>query len=182
MRTLLPALALLAVGCHSIDASVCPPKVPAGVSPPADETIKSSYESSGNQVYVCAQNNGQWAWNLVGPQANLLDEKKKLAGTHFAGPTWQANDGSAVTGTKTGSAPAEGGALPWMVFKAQSKGEGELHDVTSVQRLKTTGGLPPGGCDAEHAGAVAQVPFTAQYVFYKATSGDKSKVQQCKAP
>lgn len=149
------------------------------MNPPADETIKSSYEATGNQIYVCAQYEGKWAWNQVGPQANLLDEKKKLAGTHFVGQTFQANDGSSVTGTKAGTQQVDGSAVPWMLMKGQSKGEdGAFHDVTSVQRLKTTGGLPPGGCDAEHAGAVAQVPYTAQYVFYK--TGTPGKVQQCK--
>ena len=50
--------------------------------------------------------------------------------------------------------------------------------MTGVQRLKTTGGLPGGGCDADHGGAVAQVPYTAQYVFYKQKTNDKP--QQCK--
>jgi len=182
VKTLLPTLALvgsLATGCHSIDASVCPPKVPAAVNPPADETIKSSYEATGNQIYVCAVSNGTWAWNLVGPQANLYDEKHKLAGTHSVGPTFQSNDGSSVTGTKTATANVDGSAIPWMLLKGSSKVEdGEYHDVTSIQRVKTTGGLPPGGCDAEHGGAIVQAPYTAQYVFYKTKSGDK--VEQCK--
>ncbi len=172
-------LGSFATACHSVDASVCPAKMPAAINPPADETIKSSYEAIGNQIYVCAQNSGTWAWNLVGPQSNLYDEKHKLVATHYVGPTWQANDGSSVAGTKTGSVSVDGSAIPWMILKGSSKVEdGELHDVTSIQRVKTTGGLPPGGCDAEHAGAVAQAPYTAQYVFYKTKSGDK--VEQCK--
>ena len=122
MRALALAFAVAAAGCHSIDASVCPPRVPGAVNPPPDETLSASYDASGKQIYVCEKgSNGTYFWNNLGAQANLYDEKKKLAGTHFFGPTWQANDGSSAIGTKTAAVTVDGSAIPWMLLKAQPK-------------------------------------------------------------
>jgi len=54
---------------------------------------------------------------------------------------------------------------------------GRFSDVTSIQRLSTVGGLAPtDGCDAAHISSIAQVPYTAQYVFYKAKTRGAVKV------
>ena len=44
----------------------------------------------GVQIYSC---NGV-VWSFVAPRANLVDDQGKLIISHFAGPTWQAKDGS----------------------------------------------------------------------------------------
>jgi len=49
---------------------------------------------SGDQVYGCV--NGRWA--LKAPDAKLLNQEGSVIGRHFAGPTWQLNDGSWVKG------------------------------------------------------------------------------------
>ena len=55
---------------------------------------------------------------------------------------------------------------------------GRFDDVTSIQRLSTVGGnAPTDGCDATHVGAIAQVPYSTDYVFYRAKP--KGSVQQC---
>jgi hypothetical protein len=46
-------------------------------------------------------------------------------------------------------------------------GKGLLSKVTYVQRLYTEAGIAPAnGCDADHVGASADVPYTATYAFY----------------
>ena len=57
-------------------------------------------------------------------------------------------------------------------------GDGLFANVTSIQRLSTTGGLAPAtGCDADHVGAEARVPYTADYFFYRTGNGNGNK--QC---
>ena len=44
-------------------------------------------------------------------------------------------------------------------------------DTTFIQRIATTGGLAPtpAECDATTTGAVREIPYTADYHFWKAT-------------
>ena len=51
--------------------------------------------------------------------------------------------------------------------------------MTSIQRLSTVGGIAPAatGCDGTKLGTIAQVPYTAQYFFYKTKA--EGKVKQC---
>ena len=163
-------------------SDVCPAGVPPELAPPADQTIKASLTGVGVQIYICnATKTGGFAWSLVAPQANLLDDCDKLVGTHFIGPTWQGNDGSSVVGARAAGVTVDASAIPWLLLKATSNGpiSGKFSDVTSIQRLNTVGGLAPTTpCDANNnLGSIAQVPYTAQYVFYKAKT--HGKVAQC---
>jgi uncharacterized protein DUF3455 len=87
-------------------------------------------------------------------------------------PTWEALDGSRLTGAKTASAPApDGKSIPWLLLRSTSSvGGGLFGDVTWVQRLDTVGGAAPAaGCDAGHVGAEVMVPYRADYFFYHAS-------------
>jgi hypothetical protein len=45
-----------------------------------------------------------------------------------------------------------------------------MYDIVDIQRVNTTGGLAPtSGCGATTVGAVADVPYTADYYFYHFT-------------
>lgn len=159
---------------------ICPAGVPAALVPGPDQTLKSSFTGIGVQVYICNNGSSGPAWTFVAPQANLLNDDGKLIGTHFIGPTWQGNDGSAVVGARLAGATVDPTAIPWLLLGATSHNgvDGRFADVTSIQRLSTVGGLMPAtGCDADHLGSIAQVPYSAQYVFYK--TKDQGKVKQC---
>lgn len=162
-------------------ADVCPTGVPATLLPPANETIKSSVNAVGVQTYMCSSNkDGAFVWTFVAPQANLYSDEGKLLGTHFIGPTWQGNDGSSVVGKKVAGYAADPTAVPWLLLSAVSHGTeaGRFDDVSSIQRLSTVGGnAPVDGCDQAHAGAIAQIPYSAEYVFYRVK--DHGKVKQC---
>ncbi len=166
---------------EALSSNVCPPGVPPELAPPADQTIKASLSGVGVQIYICNATKTGFAWSLVAPQANLLDDCDKLVGTHFIGPTWQGNDGSSVVGAKVAGVTVDPSAIPWLLLKATSNGPiaGKFSDVTSIQRLNTVGGLAPATpCDANNnLGSIVQVPYTAQYVFYKAKA--HGKVLQC---
>ena len=164
---------------QALDESECPAGVPATLVPAADQTLKAIATGVGAQIYVC---NGVGAWRFVAPQANLLNEDGVLLGTHFIGPTWQANDGSSVVGAKQAGATVDPTAVPWLLLTVVSHNgvSGWFSNVTSIQRLSTVGGLAPSTvCDAAHAGTIAQVPYSAEYIFYKAKA--QGAVKRCGA-
>jgi hypothetical protein len=164
----------------AISESVCPPGVTAALTPAAGQTLKEVLSGVGVQVYMCtATASGAFAWTFVAPQANLLNDDGKLVGTHFIGPTWQGSDGSSVVGKKLAAVTVDASAIPWLLLDgvSHSSDTGRFSDVTSIQRLSTVGGLAPAdGCDTDHIGALAQVPYSAEYVFYKAKTHGKVMV------
>lgn len=95
------------------------------------------------------------------------------ATTPATAPTWEALDGSRLTGAKAASAPApDGKSIPWLLLRSTSiVGPGLFGDITWVQRLDTVGGTAPAvGCDAGHVGAEVMVPYRADYFFYHASA------------
>lgn len=126
------------------------------------------WRGRGVQIYTCAANADTYAWHLKAPEAILLDPLGQEVGRHFAGPSWQAKDGSTVVGEVVVSSKGEAGAIPWVVLRAAShKGEGLFDTVKYIVRSRTTGGVAPaGGCDKDHASAESKVDYTAIYTFY----------------
>ena len=123
----------------------------------------------GAQVYECTHVAAAYAWQLKGPDAKLIDSQGRVAGRHFAGPSWQAQDGSIVVGAPVavGEAPRQGD-VPWLVLTAKShSGSGLFGAVSYVVRSATQGGTAPRtGCDAAHLGAEERVDYTATYTFF----------------
>ena len=115
-------------------------------------------------------------WGFVAPRANLYDDHGKLIITHFAGPTWQAKDGSRVVG-RPKKCHRRSHRHPLGAAVAASTAAGPDGDrlvaTTYVQRIATTGGLAPPAaeCNVATAGTVAEVPYTADYYFWKRTGG-----------
>jgi hypothetical protein len=162
----------------------CPPDMPAGLDPPADATLEAAFPARGVQIYVCAvpAAGGAPAWTLKAPHA-VLFAGFDTAAIHFAGPSWQALDGSLVTGARTGSVPSpDPASIPWLLLQAASNvGPGLFADTTWIQRLETSGGVAPAtGCDELHVGAQVLIPYRADYFFYHPAVAGK-KVRQCAA-
>jgi len=145
-------------------------EVPKQLQPPAGERLLSEVHAMGYQIYSCiTADGGGFAWTLQAPDAKLFDKSGKLFGGHFAGPSWEANDGSLVMGKAVASAPSpDANSIPWLLVTViRRSGEGVLAHVTSVQRLNTKGGkAPASGCDATHAGEVHREPYSADYAFF----------------
>lgn len=124
----------------------------------------------GVQIYTCSAANGSYAWHLKAPDAQLLDAKGQVIGKHFAGPSWQATDGSTVVGEPLNVSPSpDAGAIAWLVLHAKShSGNGEMAAVQYIVRTRTEGGVAPAaGCDAGHAGSEVRVPYSAVYLFFR---------------
>jgi hypothetical protein len=161
----------------------CPSGVPAAIDPPANVTLAAGVAASGVQIYACAaaKPGDAPAWTLEGPHATLSDGDQ-VVGIHFAGPSWQALDGSSVKGAKLASADAPvTSAVPWLLLSGTATGDGTFGRVTHVQRLETIGGKAPSvGCDPSHINAKVLVPYTSSYFFYRpAAPGEK--IVQCRS-
>jgi hypothetical protein len=148
----------------------CPTSTPAALAVPAGNRLAFSLRARGTQNYVCKQAaDGSYAWTFVEPDAQLYGAFGQVAGHHYAGPTWEANDGSTVVGTKVAGATVDATAIAWLLLKASAHtGDGRMAKVTYVQRLDTVGGNAPAtGCDAAHAAATVDVAYSALYSFYR---------------
>lgn len=150
-----------------------PPRVPESLRASDGEVPRARAAAHGTQNYECqaasSDGGGGFVWKLLGPEAELTDDAGKRIGRHYAGPTWESNDGSQVVGEVKAKAEApDGKSVPWLLLRAKkTSGAGMFAGVTSVQRVDTQGGAPPAtGCDAEHAGARQSAEYRATYYFY----------------
>ena len=155
-------------GGHEMRAAPEELKVPSG------QVLAISARAAGAQIYECTADKDdptRFSWALKAPEATLRDKSGKPLGKHYAGPTWEAADGSKVVGEVVAKTDApDPGAIPWLLLRAKStSGTGIFSTVASIQRLRTVGGKPPAdGCDKDRSGKEARVSYSAQYLFYAA--------------
>jgi hypothetical protein len=141
--------------------------LPEALRPPAGEVLKLKLLGSGVQIYRCLDG----AWKFLAPDARLSDQTGREVGKHYAGPTWEASDGSKVVGeVKAHADSPDGRAIAWLLLTAKSaEGTGMFSNIRTIQRLQTTGGqAPQKACDASMANQIVPVPYTANYYFYAA--------------
>ncbi len=147
--------------------------LPAAVKVPAGHKVVLETVGVGEITYECRDKKdavGQTEWVFVGPDAKLLDRDVKQVGKYYGPPaTWEAADGSKFTGAQLAVAPAPGtGNIPLQLVKANpAMGMGAMQGVTYVQRVNTSGGMPPVNCEARQANQLLRVNFTADFVFYR---------------
>ncbi len=99
MRKTLCFAALAAV--LSTAALAATPDVPEAVRPPAGHKMTLHTVGAGEITYECRQKADAadaYEWAFVAPVATLADKDQKTVGKYYAGPTWEAADGSKVTG------------------------------------------------------------------------------------
>lgn len=154
------------------DKPVSVKQIPPELMPPAGAVLAFEMKARGDQIYTCAakpEDPAAFTWTFKAPEAALLSQKNKVVGSHFAGPTWQSEDGSSVKAAVVARVDASSkNAIPWLLLEAKSHdGSGIFSSITHIQRLATKGGVAPTkGCDAAHAGAEARVTYQATYAFY----------------
>jgi len=110
------------------------------------------------------------AWTFVEPVATLFSDPEyhEKVGVHYLGPTWESNSGAKVVATRVQGCTPDPSAIPWLLLQtASAEGPGPFGDVTFIQRVNTKGGLTP-TAPGRSIGAVAEVPYTAEYYFYRA--------------
>ena len=177
---LLPAivLAALAIAIPGVaQAGPAQPAIPTEIAVVDGHKLFLVAHAVGVQIHECIPNGSGYRWRFIGPRANLYDDHGTLLATHFSGPSWQARDGSKVTATLdgNGSVTVDPTAIPWLRLRVTSASAGldgdRLAATKYIQRIRTTGGLAPAAasCNGETLGEVAEVAYTADYAFWKAS-------------
>ncbi len=194
-RRVVPALLFTFGIGPSLEASTWGPQseVPPGLEVPPGHTLYLEGHASGTQNYVCLPSGTGMAWKFLGPQATLFlafGGLEQQITTHFLSanpaengtprPTWQHSfDSSQVWGRAAASsldpdfvAP---GAIAWLLVEVVGSAPGPaggaaLKRTTFIHRVNTSGGVAPAtGCSlASDVGAVVLVPYTTDYLFYRA--------------
>lgn len=188
---------VIAFGLCSSAQSLTVPPMPQAIMVPGGNSVFMKAQAAGTQNYVCLPSSSGLAWKFQGPQATLFLKFRWITGevtqqiaTHYLSPnpmettmparaTWQHSlDTSAVWAKKIAesSDPAyvAEGAVPWFLLEVVGTQTGPTGgaiygQTTYIQRVNTTGGTMPTGACTE-AGAIQFVPYTADYIFYKAES------------
>jgi hypothetical protein len=127
---------------------------------------------------------------LFGPQATLFNDDEMQIITHFLSPnpdeagmaraTWQhSRDTSTVWAmaieSSTDPAFVEPDAIPWLLLEVVGADSGptggdRLTETAYIQRVYTSGGrAPTTGCADATIGNTVLVPYTTDYIFYKAS-------------
>ncbi len=149
------------------------PEVPNILAVPANQMLFLEAMAAGVQIYECKAKNdnpSKFEWVFKAPEADLYDSTGNTVAHHYAGPTWEAYDGSKVVGeVKTKYPGPDAKAIPWLLLNAKSNsGKGVFALTTSIQRVDTKGGqAPEDGCNQALLGRESRVPYTAVYKFYR---------------
>jgi len=167
MVALLSACSMSPMTMHKVDNAA----LPEAVRVPAGQSMRMVTSGVGEITYECREKAAaadQYEWAFVAPAATLYSGDKRSVGKYYAGPTWEAADGSKVTGKQVAMSPAAPGNIPMQLVKTDAAiGNGAMTGVTYIQRLNTKGGVAPSmACDAASKGKRQQVAYEADYVFY----------------
>jgi Protein of unknown function (DUF3455) len=171
-----------------VAAVVVPAQLPLEVRVPAGNRVAFVGHAVGTQNYVCLPAEAGVKFVLFTPQATLASDAGRQIATHYFSPnpldgtiraTWErSRDTSTVWGTVIGTTADSDflaqGAIAWLLIQPVAvqggiAGGEDFTATTFVQRLNTTGGMPPSsGCaSTTDVGNQAFVPYTADYVFYE---------------
>lgn len=159
----------------SSPAAFAQTNLPDSIKVPAGHTVSMETTGVGEITYECrdkASAAGETEWTFVGPKAVLNDRSGKPVGTYFGPPaTWQAKDGSKITGTQLAVAPSSPGNLPYQLVKANpAEGKGAMSGVSYIQRVALKGGVAPSStCTAANKGQQEVVKYQADYLFWSAS-------------
>jgi hypothetical protein len=175
---------------------ITPPPLPAGMAPvPEGQKLFLGTHAVGTQNYVCKPSGAGVAYVLFTPEATLSGEDGGQLITHYFSPnpdepntdpkvvadgairaTWQYKDTSTIWAKlhgSNGSVTVDSSAIAWLLLDVVGHRDGptggdKLSKATFVQRLNTTGGLPPStGCSSlTDLGNTAFSKYTADYFFY----------------
>lgn len=177
--TVLGAICAATLSACASQSGMAPPAfsqaaLPEAVKVPAGHSVKLETVGVGEITYECRAKKdmvGQFEWVFVGPDAALNDRSGKRIGKYYGPPaTWEAMDGSKVTGAQLAVSPASAGSIPMQLVKANpATGIGAMQGVSYIQRVATQGGVAPSmACVASSMGQKQIVKYQADYIFWRA--------------
>lgn len=147
-------------------------RLPAGApAPGVGFRLLSAYKVTiGFQIYTCGGGTSTWSTPTSVPQAFLRRYRSKRTIHHHGGPRWTStSDGSTIVAAVDQRVPKDG-TIPWLLLRVtahETSGPGfELHDVTHISRVNTTGGVGPTGACNPAVEPTRWVPYGADYVFW----------------
>jgi hypothetical protein len=171
------AVIVALAGCVSMPGPAPRPGAPAPPSLGFFSRIKvpDGYEPAlrlngkGVQIFRCEAIDSEYLWRFRQPEADLTDDSGQLAARHGANFTFEHRDGSRLLATITAydDAPKRDD-LRWVLMSAKSFGKGAFATIAYVQRVNTSGGMPPASCQATEVNRLLRVSFSSDFVFYRA--------------
>lgn len=155
----------------------CEAEIPAILAVPEGNKLAFRTYATGVQIYEVKRNVNDpnvFEWVNTAPSAGLYvnPNYNNQVGTHYGGPTWEFTQGpfkdEYVVAKKLEGVIVDPTAVPWLLLKTRENLSSPGNIVTYIQRVCTTGGLPPAIIPNEsNLGQVEEVPYTATYLFYK---------------
>jgi uncharacterized protein (TIGR03118 family) len=148
------------------------PEVPLDIAAPAGTKVAFHGFAVGFQIYT-------WdgvSWGNAVPSATLFDDQGHVVATHFAGPSWQSRSGSVVVGAVVPPrVTVDEQSIPWLLLHATTNsGPGIFAHTPWIQRIHTAGGKAP-AANGTVIGQVAEVPYTADYYFFREVNGAENR-------
>ena len=149
------------------------PFVPENLRTPESEVLSLETKAIGVQIYECNASKDEptrFEWIFKAPEADLFDIAGNKIGKHYAGPTWESNDGSKVVGeVKAKDNGPDPNAIPWLLLSAKStSGNGVFSQVRSIQRYPSAAKRPPKPVAKRRRAKSTRVGYKATYNFYVA--------------
>ena len=171
---------LIKLGAASLLCSAAAFAAQAGTDNRAPEVPFEIKVDDGNQVHFQGNAIGvqiyTWNgtdWGNAVPRATLFDNDGNVVISHFGtpnGPAWQSNSGSEVVGKLPPKrVTVDRTAIDWLLLAANpdlTHGPGILEATTFIHRVNTVGGMAPLE-PGTRIGQVVEVPYTAEYYFYR---------------
>ncbi|HEX7905454.1 MAG TPA: DUF3455 domain-containing protein [Chitinophagaceae bacterium] len=150
--------------------------IPGDLKVPEGNKLVMQTYASGVQIYQVrrsAADPNVFVWVNTAPSAMVYakpDFTNPVA-VHYGGPTWEFTKGlfkdEKVVGTKLKGIPVDPTAVQWLLLKAVDSLSSPRNKITYIQRICTTGGLPPSTVPVEsNLGTLDSIPYTANYLFY----------------
>lgn len=148
--------------------------LPEALKAAASQQQTLELQATGVQIYECKAVKdavpARFEWAFKAPEAELFDAKGRSVGKHYAGPSWEFQDGSKVVGeVRARDAGPDPKAIPWLLLSAKSNsGSGVFAKTVAIQRIDTVAGLAPAeGCGADTLGREARISYRAAYRFFE---------------
>jgi hypothetical protein len=140
----------------------------SNIKVPNDQQPVLRFAARGVQVFRCESRNGVHGWWFRLPEAELVDVRGAVVARHGADFSFEHVDGSRLLGKVLASdAAPRDSDLRWLLLSTRSFGQGAFTGITYVQRVNTTGGIPPDNCAPKQLNQLLRIDFTAEFVFYR---------------
>ena len=141
------------------------PVIPcAEIQVPEGQKLQRRVYAIGVQIYRW---NGS-SWAFVAPEAGLFADPSfnGQVGTHYAGPTWEENNGGKVVAARVNGCSPDSGSIAWLLLEAvDNEGPGVLGRTSYIQRVNTVAGIAPQRAGL-YVGEEVRMPYTTEYLFY----------------